>query len=306
MSRQKSVSGFTLVELLVVIGIIALLISVLLPALNRARSSANDVKCLSNLRQIGTALVMYMNDNRGIVPPLATVSTTPSPYNWVKGEYWATRLSEKKYLKGSKSFEGNPYMCPSTAQDPRLDPSTLIPASQTAGSGYYVFAGSNSPDDDIWVGYAVNGYPWRGPASNSGGTYGWFSNPQPPVRQVTEVFPFVVYNYDPTDQPAIKAPRVNKCKNPTEVPLVFDGIYALQLNEKNFQLRHGNTRSSDLRQRKCNMVFADGHAQPVSGSNTASGGEMPGPGANAQNLFWASGNVGSTKTWKIRLSPLSY
>jgi prepilin-type N-terminal cleavage/methylation domain-containing protein len=62
--------GFSLVELLVVIGIIAVLVSLLMPALARARQHANSVKCQSNLHQVGAALMIYSNTYRGWLYPV--------------------------------------------------------------------------------------------------------------------------------------------------------------------------------------------------------------------------------------------
>jgi len=66
--RRPGSGAFTLVELLVVIGIIALLISILMPALSKAREQANAVKCMSNQRNLGNALVLFTQEHQGFLP----------------------------------------------------------------------------------------------------------------------------------------------------------------------------------------------------------------------------------------------
>jgi prepilin-type N-terminal cleavage/methylation domain-containing protein len=117
--------GFTLVELLVVIGIIALLVSILLPALNRARESARRTKCLANLRSIGQMVHMYANASKGRIPVGYSGAYNSAAASYTSN-YWMLRYHSSGirfvglgllYPAGlitTSGAEGPMFYCPST------------------------------------------------------------------------------------------------------------------------------------------------------------------------------------------------
>ena len=108
-SIRHSRRAFTLIELLVVIAIIAILAAMLLPALAKAKEKAKQASCTSNLKQIGIALTLYVDDNGGFYP---TASTTDSAGNSV---VWPNECGTYLPQKGGKitSIANAVFACPS-------------------------------------------------------------------------------------------------------------------------------------------------------------------------------------------------
>jgi prepilin-type N-terminal cleavage/methylation domain-containing protein/prepilin-type processing-associated H-X9-DG protein len=178
-------SGFTLVELLVVIGIIALLISILLPSLNKARESAKRTQCLSNLRQIGVFLNMYANQFKQQVPLgfvssgstvaaagnnyfLSEASSTPDADPPKKVRYVGLGLFIKQgYVReGSTAAGGTALMfyCPSFGGDqfhgfnsisnkwpPSLQSVRCTYSSRNSTDNIHAIAGTFATDSVCWT-----------------------------------------------------------------------------------------------------------------------------------------------------------
>jgi prepilin-type N-terminal cleavage/methylation domain-containing protein len=171
---NRRAHAFTLVELLVVIGIIAVLIAILLPALSRARQQAVNVQCLSNLRSMGQAALMYAQENGGFWPPSdADKAHLVNFKKWggAAANQWITKDAMQKYAKNQVKV----FYCPAndipkqaTAVSPPMnlppeasDYNSTATATITGWLGYWwVAAPYYEPGPSVSIpGVTVSTYP---------------------------------------------------------------------------------------------------------------------------------------------------
>ncbi len=232
-------NAFTLVELLVVIGIIALLISILLPALNTARRQANATKCLSNLRVLGQAMAIYLAENKSTFPQSFQNSllkvqgfpnTSDPPNLKLKAQnVWFNALDQYLFrnMKVYDSSDTAARNFTAIKQDP------IFPS----------FQADNGENGNQYKTYKMNsffGQTTTGVASSAASLV-WVKSPK--LHRITEL----VLLFDGVSPDCeIKSPGISD-----SFATAFDGV------EGHVGLRHGKGKIA-------NVLFADLHASPVS------------------------------------------
>ena len=258
--------AFTLVELLVVIGIIALLIAVLMPALSKARDQANSIKCMSNMRQIGQAYLMHAAERRNHVP---TAGLIHAPY--FAAPEGLGDVARNKYLYYSEGGVERPLPMPAalgTYLGQKITATTPQKLKEEMDSG---------PIRDVFT------CPTQAPDTMAEGvmladTSGW----QCPLFKSSYIFNEEPLGFNDQGAPAYVRGKgnLNRMRGTSDTVMLLDGkvrlgypwlvIFGLANNrvmEDVFNHNLAGDRSNldfERHRGKVNMVFMDGHAETVS------------------------------------------
>jgi prepilin-type N-terminal cleavage/methylation domain-containing protein/prepilin-type processing-associated H-X9-DG protein len=259
MKRLNGTKGFTLVELLVVIGIIALLISILLPSLNRARETANRVKCASNLRQIGQAILLYSNDNKGPYPrTLYLVNSAPNDNGRTNGEAGITDPFSTSALGASGGLNNVPSAL------------WLLIRTEDITPGVFICPSSNALPDTFGGGSnAVSNFVnFASVSQNLSYSY---ANPYPDINALGAGFK-MVSGLDPTF-------AVCADINPGTAGVNgADNVLAVTTASSGVQIRLGNSNNHNKDGQ--NVLYGDGHVEFQA---------SPFVGTNADNIYTRGG-----------------
>ncbi len=234
--------AFTLIELLVVIAIIGILAALLLPVLSAAKQRAAQAQCVNNLKQLGTGMIMYIDDNHDTFPGLASQHNGFQPADWI---YWRTNSALYPPVEKSPIIISLANASPSLLRCP-LDISDIDRLAQSDDNGPYLYSYS-------LTGYGLTLDSSGGPGLSGDMNYGMASVFEGSGASFA-AYPFklaMIHNPSGKIMLAEEPGSESSNDNPTGAPVINDGRWQPQMPDP-LTIRHRG---------KADVTFSDGHVQ---------------------------------------------